>query len=126
MIVLMNLILLHGRVGGYLRELSLHLVTLFGGIVVCYSWWGVNLLETGLHSYGFVSGVQTALHQAYFALYTFIVIGSCIGIYEWAVKRTGTSTPHEQASGKQALAAWAILALAGATILGVVVSQLLG
>lgn len=126
MIVLMNLILLHGRVCGLLKELRLHLATLFGAIVVCYSWWGVNLLETGLHSYGFVSGVKTALHTAYGTIYTFIVIGSCIGIYEWAVKRTGTHVPHEQSGSKAALAAWAVIALVGATIIGLAVFQLAG
>ncbi len=87
MIVIMNLIILHGRVGGYLRELGIHLATVFGAIVVCYSWWGVNLLGAGLHSYGFTSGVKTALNSAYASLYTLIVIGCCVGLYERFVKR---------------------------------------
>ncbi|MDA7613559.1 cytochrome c biogenesis protein CcsA [Verrucomicrobiales bacterium] len=126
MIVLMNLILLHGRIGGYLKELRLHLATLFGGIVVCYSWWGVNLLETGLHSYGFVSGVQTALDRAYFTFYAFIVFGVCVGIFEWAVKRTASHNPHQQSGGKEVLAVWAVLALVGAGILERTAAHLAG
>jgi hypothetical protein len=26
------------------------------GMVVAFSWWHVNMLEVGLHSYGFISG----------------------------------------------------------------------
>lgn len=87
MIVLMNLIILHGRVGGYFKQMRLHMVTIFGAIVVCYSWWGVNLLGAGLHSYGFTSGVRTALNTAYFGLFTVILIGGLIGIYERLVNR---------------------------------------
>ena len=33
--------------------------------MVAFSWWGVNLLGVGLHSYGFTSGIQTALTTYY-------------------------------------------------------------
>ncbi|HCN06402.1 MAG TPA: hypothetical protein DIT01_00600 [Lentisphaeria bacterium] len=57
MIVLWNLIILHSRMGGYIREYGLHTFAVFGGMIVAFSWWGVNLLGIGLHSYGFTSGV---------------------------------------------------------------------
>jgi Na+/glutamate symporter len=40
-----------------------------------------------LHSYGFTSGVRTALNTAYFGMYTIIVIGALVGIYERLVKK---------------------------------------
>lgn len=56
LIVLANLAILHARMGGYLREWGLHLAGIFMAAIVTFSWWGVNLLETGLHSYGFSDG----------------------------------------------------------------------
>lgn len=104
MIVLVNLIILHGRVGGYLKQMRLHMAAVFGAIVVCYSWWGVNLLGAGLHSYGFVSGVKTALNTAYFVLFTAILIGGLIGIYERLVRRFEPSA-GDGASGRRTVAA---------------------
>ena len=34
---------------------------MIGGVIVSASWWGVNLLGVGLHSYGFTSGVALSL-----------------------------------------------------------------
>lgn len=56
MIVLLYLSILHARVGGFLREWGIHLASIFGAAVVTFSWWHVNLLGTGLHSYGFAEG----------------------------------------------------------------------
>ncbi len=58
LIVLMNLAILHGRLGGFLCEWGIHLAAIFMAAVVTFSWWGVNLLGTGLHSYGFAEGGQ--------------------------------------------------------------------
>jgi hypothetical protein len=30
-------------------------------MIVAFSWWGVNLIGVGLHSYGFTSGAMTGL-----------------------------------------------------------------
>ena len=86
----------------------------------------MNLLETGLHSYGFVSGVQTALDRAYFTFYAFIVFGACVGIFEWAVKRTESHNPQQRSGGKEALAFWVILGLIGSGVLVLAVSHLAG
>lgn len=61
MIVLCNLAILHARMGGYIREIGIHLAAIFAGSVVAFSWWGVNLLGVGLHSYGFTSGIWRVL-----------------------------------------------------------------
>ncbi len=62
LIVLWNAITLHARWGGYVRERGLALMTVFGNIITSLSWFGVNMLGVGLHSYGFMDqGVWTAL-----------------------------------------------------------------
>mgnify|MGYP003629220184 CR=1 FL=1 len=95
-----------------------------GAIVVCYSWWGVNLLGAGLHSYGFTSGVRHALNMAYFGLFVIVLIGGCIGIYEWAVKRVAPEAASSEARRSAAAVAssWLIIALVGIALLGFVVT----
>lgn len=61
MICLWSLVLLHAKMGGYIRDLGINLGAIFLTIVVTFSWWGVNNLGVGLHSYGFTSGVWTNL-----------------------------------------------------------------
>jgi ABC-type transport system involved in cytochrome c biogenesis permease subunit len=66
LIVLWNAIILHARWGGYVRERGLALMTVFGNIITSLSWFGVNMLGVGLHSYGFMD-------QAFGPLLAFIV-----------------------------------------------------
>jgi cytochrome c-type biogenesis protein CcsB len=53
-IVLWNALILHARWGGLVRERGLMNMAVFGNIVTAWSWFGVNMLEIGLHSYGFM------------------------------------------------------------------------
>jgi len=52
-IVLWNALILHLRWGGIIRERGLMNCAVFGNIVTAWSWFGVNMLGIGLHSYGF-------------------------------------------------------------------------
>ncbi len=52
-IVLWNAAILHARWGGFMRERGLMLMAVIGNIVTSWSWFGVNMLGIGLHSYGF-------------------------------------------------------------------------
>jgi len=54
LIVLWNAVILHTRMGGYIRQRGLMVMAVFGNIVTSFSWFGVNLLGIGLHSYGFM------------------------------------------------------------------------
>ena len=60
-IVLWNLIILHGRKGGIFKDFGIAIMSVFGGMVVVASWWGVNQLGVGLHSYGFTDGIMNTL-----------------------------------------------------------------
>ena len=62
LIILWFLFMLHARLGGYIRDMGIAVCSVLAGIVVSFSWWGVNLLSIGLHSYGFISGVQKILY----------------------------------------------------------------
>ena len=52
-IVLWNALILHARWGGLVRARGLMCLAVFGNIVTGWSWFGVNMLGVGLHSYGF-------------------------------------------------------------------------
>ena len=53
LIVLWNATILHARWGGLVRERGLMNLAVIGNIVTSFSWFGVNMLGIGLHSYGF-------------------------------------------------------------------------
>jgi ABC-type transport system involved in cytochrome c biogenesis permease subunit len=72
-IVLWNAIVLHARWGGLVRERGLMNMIVFGNIVTAWSWFGVNMLGIGLHSYGFTSGESKAL--GLFILSQVVIIG---------------------------------------------------
>jgi hypothetical protein len=54
LIVIWNAIILHARWGGYVQARGLAVLAIFGNIVTAWSWFGVNMLGVGLHSYGFM------------------------------------------------------------------------
>ncbi|MEM6910716.1 MAG: cytochrome c biogenesis protein CcsA [Verrucomicrobiota bacterium] len=79
MIVLWQLAILHARLGGFIKDTLVNIWAMVGAIIVIFSWWHVNQLGVGLHSYGFTSGIQRGLMLSYgFAL---IVIG--LGVWVW-------------------------------------------
>lgn len=57
LIVLWNAIVLHARWGKMVGERGLAALAVFGNVVVAWSWFGVNQLEVGLHSYGRTDGL---------------------------------------------------------------------
>jgi ABC-type transport system involved in cytochrome c biogenesis permease subunit len=61
LICIWQLLVLHARMGGYIKDRGMAVMAIVGGVVVSVSWWGVNLLNVGLHSYGFTSGVALTL-----------------------------------------------------------------
>ena len=65
LIVLWCAIILHARWGGYARERGVMTMAIFGGVITSLSWFGVNMLGVGLHSYGFMD-------KAFWSLSSFV------------------------------------------------------
>ena len=82
MIVLWVLFILHARMGGVLREWGLHLATIFLSAVITFSWWHVNLLGVGLHSYGFSDSKKAAVFWFYGIIGAVLFIGIGMMIHE--------------------------------------------
>jgi ABC-type transport system involved in cytochrome c biogenesis permease subunit len=53
LIVVMNVLILHARWGGLIRERGLAVLAIVGNMVTAWSWFGTNQLGVGLHAYGF-------------------------------------------------------------------------
>ena len=61
LIVLWNAIILHARWGGYAKTRGVMAMAIFGNVITSLSWFGVNMLGVGLHSYGFMDKAFWAL-----------------------------------------------------------------
>jgi len=60
-IVLWNALVLHARWDGMVKDRGLAVLAVLGNVAVSWSWFGVNELGVGLHSYGFTEGVLLML-----------------------------------------------------------------
>ncbi|WP_395745536.1 cytochrome c biogenesis protein CcsA [Prosthecobacter sp.] len=86
MIVLMCLIILHARLGGYIRETGLHSCNLVLGCIVVFSWFGVNQLGVGLHAYGFTDGTWPKIYAYWSSQATLLLLGLLVLLGGWAPK----------------------------------------
>ncbi|MEM1443952.1 MAG: cytochrome c biogenesis protein CcsA, partial [Verrucomicrobiota bacterium] len=82
MICLWTLVVLHGRMAGWIRDLGVHMNAIILAIITTFSWWGVNNLGVGLHSYGFTKGVWGALFTYWAVLGIFMLMGVAIYFQE--------------------------------------------
>ena len=74
-IVLWNALILHLRWGGLIRERGLAVCAIGGNIVTSWSWFGVNMLGIGLHSYGFTEAAFKWLVLFVVSQLVFIALG---------------------------------------------------
>ncbi len=74
-IVLWNALVLHARWDGMVRERGTAVLSVAGMMFVSWSWFGVNELGAGLHSYGFTEGVMLSLAIAWGVMLLFIGMG---------------------------------------------------
>jgi ABC-type transport system involved in cytochrome c biogenesis permease subunit len=56
LIVIWNAMILHARWAGLVKQRGTAVLAVGGNIVTAWSWFGVNMLGVGLHSYGFMKG----------------------------------------------------------------------
>jgi len=86
-IVLWNALILHARWGRLIGDRGLAVLSVAGNICTAWSWFGVNELGVGLHSYGFTEG--TLLKLAIFVASQLAVIAA--GLlpisYWWSYRR---------------------------------------
>jgi ABC-type transport system involved in cytochrome c biogenesis permease subunit len=86
MIVLMCLVILHARLGGYIREIGLHCCNLILGCIVIFSWFGVNQLGVGLHAYGFTDGIWPKIYGYWLSQMILLGYGVFLSLRERQVK----------------------------------------
>jgi cytochrome c-type biogenesis protein CcsB len=96
-IVLWNALILHLRWGGMIRERGLAVCGVVGNIVTSWSWFGVNMLGIGLHSYGFMDSAFYWLLAFVVSQLALIAIGS-LPLRLWRSFR-GPTTPSAPAAG---------------------------
>jgi hypothetical protein len=82
-IVLWNALMLHARWDGMVKERGMAVLAIVGNIVTSWSWFGVNELGVGLHSYGFTEGVLWSLGVFWFTQLCVIVPGWLIPKRAW-------------------------------------------
>ncbi|MBM81337.1 MAG: hypothetical protein CMJ78_12200 [Planctomycetaceae bacterium] len=81
-IVLWNALILHARWDGMVKDRGLAVLAIVGNIVTSWSWFGVNELGVGLHSYGFTEGVMRTLMIVWAAHAVCIAVG-CLPKQYW-------------------------------------------
>lgn len=96
MIVLWQLFMLHGRMGGYLKQHGFNNMAVFGGMIVMFSWWHVNHLGVGLHAYGFTEGIIGNLMK-YYGIQTFVLL---CGLAAFILDKRRGSKPAAQPKGE--------------------------
>jgi ABC-type transport system involved in cytochrome c biogenesis permease subunit len=103
LIVLWNAMILHARLGGLVRQRGLAVMAIFGNIVTAWSWFGVNMLGVGLHSYGFMGAAFWWL-IVFAASQLAVMAVAAVPLTRWRSFRR-TSTPTETPVSPAALRA---------------------
>ncbi len=73
LIVLWLIWIIHSKISDHLNDLGFVISAAYLSVIVALAWFGVNLLNVGLHSYGFISGVASGLF-IFCAMQTFILL----------------------------------------------------
>lgn len=96
LIVLWNAIILHARWGGLVRQRGLMVLAVFGNIVTAWSWFGVNMLGIGLHSYGFMQSAFPWLIGFCVSQLIFMAIGA-LPSHSWRSQLEPVKSPPPRA-----------------------------
>ena len=87
LIVMWHIMMIHMRLTAKVKPEGFALGLIMNNIVVMMAWFGVNLLNVGLHSYGFTSGIARNL-----VLFTAFELITGFGTYYWAKSRKRSLT----------------------------------
>jgi len=93
LIVLWCAIILHARWGGFIRQRGLMIMALFGNVVTSFSWFGVNMLGVGLHSYGFMQKALPWLVGFMLSQVALMCVASA-PLERWRSFRTASAPAH--------------------------------
>jgi ABC-type transport system involved in cytochrome c biogenesis permease subunit len=93
LIVLWNAIILHARWGGLVKQRGLMVMAVFGNVVTSWSWFGVNMLGIGLHSYGFMDQAFPWLIAFGASQVIVMALGSLLPLNLWR-SRIDAGTPR--------------------------------
>ena len=96
LIVLWCAVILHARWGGFIRQRGLMIMAIFGNVVTSFSWFGVNMLGVGLHSYGFMQKAFPWL-VCFIASQLALMAVAAMPLERWRSFRTSTSSPSRSA-----------------------------
>ncbi len=80
LIVLWLIWAIHGKIAGQLKDLGFMACIALLNIIVALAWFGVNLLNVGLHSYGFINGIAYGLSAFCIAEIVLIAVLTYISI----------------------------------------------
>src|ERR1017187_288947 len=92
LIVIWNAIILHVRWGDLLRDRGIMNLAIFGNIVTSFSWFGVNMLGIGLHSYGFMDAAFKWL-MIFMGSQVLIIALGLLPLRLWRSFRSGPNPP---------------------------------
>jgi ABC-type transport system involved in cytochrome c biogenesis permease subunit len=90
LIVLWCALVLHARLGGFIRQRGLMAMAIFGNAITAFSWFGVNMLGVGLHSYGFMDKAFPWL-VAFVIVQAVLILLSRLPASKWGSFRKATS-----------------------------------
>jgi ABC-type transport system involved in cytochrome c biogenesis permease subunit len=90
-IVLWNAVVLHARWGGIAGQRGLAVLAIVGNIVTAWSWFGVNELGAGLHSYGFTDGTSFWLMILVVSQLAIVALGSTPTTSWWSFRARDAS-----------------------------------
>jgi ABC-type transport system involved in cytochrome c biogenesis permease subunit len=93
LIVLWCAIILHARWGGFIRQRGLMIMAIFGNVVTSFSWFGVNMLGVGLHSYGFMQKAFPWLVGFMVSQFALMCVAA-MPLERWRSFRTASVTPR--------------------------------
>ncbi|MFN7137812.1 MAG: cytochrome c biogenesis protein [Limisphaerales bacterium] len=101
LIVIWCAIILHARWGKLVNERQLMAMAVFGNVITSFSWFGVNMLGIGLHSYGFMDAAFFWL-SLFVASQMLIIALGLLPLKLWRSFNDGDqSTPPPASKGKE-------------------------